>query len=68
MTPTTNPLAPDPITDIDSPDVFPPIEEGPQEDLTEAVPLGEDDDDEMDPDDEDELEEEEEEADEEDPL
>ncbi len=36
----SNPLAPDPVTDLDSPDVFPPIEPQ-QEDLTRGVPLGE---------------------------
>jgi hypothetical protein len=39
MATSNNPLAPNPVTDIDGPDVFPPIE--PQEDLTKAVPLGE---------------------------
>jgi hypothetical protein len=34
-----NPLAPNPMTDIDGPDVFPPIE--PQKDLNTAVPVGE---------------------------
>lgn len=63
MAPSTNPLAPDPTTDIDGPEVFPPLDPEQQEDLTQAVPLDEDD--EFDPDDE---EEEEEATDEEDPL
>jgi hypothetical protein len=39
MATSNNPLAPNPVTDIDGPDVFPPIE--PQEDLGEPVPVGE---------------------------
>jgi len=46
MATSNDPLAPDATTDIDGPDVFPPIE--PQEDLEEAVPLGEEDDVEID--------------------
>ena len=37
----TNPLAPNPTTDIDGPDVFPPIEPEPNEDLGTGVPVGE---------------------------
>jgi len=37
MATTSNPLAPDPITEIDGPDVFPPIE--PVEDLGAGVPV-----------------------------
>ena len=39
MATSNNPLAPNPVTDIDGPDVFPRIE--PQEDLGEPVPVGE---------------------------
>lgn len=39
MAATGNPLAPDPVTNIDGPEVFPPIE--PIEDLGEGVPIGE---------------------------
>jgi hypothetical protein len=39
MATSNNPLAPDPVTNIDGPEVFPPIEEPVQEDLGEAVPL-----------------------------
>jgi hypothetical protein len=42
MATSNNPLAPDPVTDIDGPDVFPPIEPPIPEDLGEGVPLGED--------------------------
>jgi hypothetical protein len=36
----TNPLAPNPVTDLDGPEVFPPIE--PQEDIGEIIPLEDD--------------------------
>jgi len=39
MATSSNPLAPNPVTDIDGPDVFPSIE--PQKDIGEAVPVGE---------------------------
>ena len=42
MATSNNPLAPNPVTDLDGPDVFPPIETPNPEDLGEAVPLGED--------------------------
>jgi len=41
MATSNNPLAPNPVTDIDGPDVFPPIEPV-QEDLGRAVPLEDD--------------------------
>jgi hypothetical protein len=41
MATSNNPLAPDPLTDLDVPDIFPPIEPEPQEDLTQGVPVGE---------------------------
>jgi hypothetical protein len=37
MATSNNPLAPDPVTDIDGPDVFPPLE--PVEDLGAGVPV-----------------------------
>jgi len=40
MATSNNPLAPNPITDIDGPDVFPPIEPA-HEDIGQAVPVGE---------------------------
>ena len=40
-----NPLAPDPITDIDGPEVWKPIR--PQEDLTKRVLVGEEEDSEL---------------------
>jgi len=39
MATSNNPLAPNPETDIDGPDVYPPLE--PVEDLGEGVPVGE---------------------------
>lgn len=41
MSTSSNPLAPDPVTNVDGPDVYPPIEPQ-EEDLGDAVPVGED--------------------------
>ena len=47
MATSNNPLAPDPVTDLDGPDVYPPMEPEPQEDIGGTEPDEEDETDEF---------------------